>query len=158
MACPDCQESFPLTSANFRRVPSNRYGFTARCHACEAIFTRKYHPTPKMRENQIATRRTLPGRCRMIATMQARRARKAGATGNGILAADIEHQYQVQKKRCYYCQKAVAITGFELDHLVPLARGGRHDVTNFVLACQFCNRSKGTKLLHEWRGSHGRLL
>jgi 5-methylcytosine-specific restriction endonuclease McrA len=31
---------------------------------------------------------------------------------------------------------------FELDHVVPVAKGGAHKLENFVLACQPCNSKK----------------
>ncbi len=37
------------------------------------------------------------------------------------------------------------------DHVVPLARGGRHAIGNLVPSCATCNLSKGSKLLAEWR-------
>lgn len=40
-----------------------------------------------------------------------------------------------------------------LEHVIPLARGGRDEPGNVVPACWPCNASKGAKLLHEWRKS-----
>lgn len=33
------------------------------------------------------------------------------------------------------------------DHVMPLSRGGRDDLANLVLACRWCNASKGNRLL-----------
>lgn len=49
---------------------------------------------------------------------------------------------------CAYCG---ATENIELDHIVPIARGGAHDLENLAPACLPCNRSKGAKLLSEWR-------
>lgn len=38
-----------------------------------------------------------------------------------------------------------------LDHIVPIARGGRHSVGNLQPLCKPCNSSKGSKFLVEWR-------
>jgi 5-methylcytosine-specific restriction endonuclease McrA len=38
-----------------------------------------------------------------------------------------------------------------MDHVVPLARGGGHSIDNVVPACRPCNRSKGGKLVADWR-------
>jgi len=50
-------------------------------------------------------------------------------------------------------QKAVLhpISDFEVDHLHPRAKGGGNEITNLVAICRACNRSKGAKLLEEWR-------
>lgn len=50
---------------------------------------------------------------------------------------------------CVYCGEARSLT---IDHVVPLAKGGRDEPSNIVPACKPCNSSKGAKLLAEWRG------
>ena len=37
-----------------------------------------------------------------------------------------------------------------IDHVVPLSRGGKHEIENLLPACRSCNSSKGAKLLEEW--------
>jgi 5-methylcytosine-specific restriction endonuclease McrA len=50
---------------------------------------------------------------------------------------------------CAYCGATELI---EVDHIVPLARGGAHEPTNLAPACRPCNRSKRDRLLSEWEG------
>ncbi len=49
---------------------------------------------------------------------------------------------QIQKGICHFCQKAVGVDVLTMDHLVPLARGGKSTRGNVVPACQSCNRDK----------------
>lgn len=42
--------------------------------------------------------------------------------------------------RCAYCGERKKLT---MDHVHPISRGGRHDATNIVPACQPCNSRKG---------------
>ena len=49
---------------------------------------------------------------------------------------------QIQKGLCHFCQKSVGATNLTMDHLVPLARGGKSTRGNIVPACQACNQSK----------------
>jgi 5-methylcytosine-specific restriction endonuclease McrA len=49
---------------------------------------------------------------------------------------------QIQKGLCHFCQQTVGTDHLTMDHLVPLARGGRSTRGNIVPACQACNRSK----------------
>lgn len=48
---------------------------------------------------------------------------------------------------CAYCG---ATDNMSIDHVVPLSRGGTHDVDNLLPACRSCNSSKGNRLLEEW--------
>lgn len=50
---------------------------------------------------------------------------------------------------CAYCGSTDG--PFEVDHLFPVMRGGSDDPSNLTIACEVCNRSKGSKILREWR-------
>lgn len=52
---------------------------------------------------------------------------------------------------CTYCGAEV---GAEIDHIVPLVRGGLHHPQNLTPACRRCNTSKHTRLLGEWVGQY----
>jgi len=49
---------------------------------------------------------------------------------------------QIQKGLCHICQMPVGGNNLTMDHLVPLARGGKSTRGNIVPACQSCNQSK----------------
>ena len=50
--------------------------------------------------------------------------------------------------RCEYCHIAISDTYFggEIDHIQSLKHGGKTTFDNLALACQPCNRKKGTDL------------
>jgi len=50
------------------------------------------------------------------------------------------------RNRCQYCGKVFAQRELNLDHVVPLSRGGRSEWTNVVTACVPCNSRKGSRL------------
>lgn len=81
-----------------------------------------------------------------------RHARCKGAEGFGFTS---EEQQDVIALgwggRCCYCEK-VLTAGYELDHIVPLAKEGSHEPENLAPCCKSCNSSKGAKLLTDWRG------
>jgi 5-methylcytosine-specific restriction endonuclease McrA len=58
-----------------------------------------------------------------------------------------ERARELLKLPCAYCGVTENI---EIDHIVPLSRGGNHVVENLTSACKSCNSSKGAKLLSEW--------
>jgi 5-methylcytosine-specific restriction endonuclease McrA len=35
---------------------------------------------------------------------------------------------------------------YQVDHVIPLSRGGTNDFSNFTLACPTCNNRKGSRL------------
>ena len=49
---------------------------------------------------------------------------------------------QIQTGICHYCQQPVGAEHLTMDHLVPLARGGKSTRGNIVPACQSCNQKK----------------
>jgi len=51
---------------------------------------------------------------------------------------------------CRYCNQPVPNP--ECDHVVPVSRGGGHDDSNLVTACQPCNRRKSDKMVEVSRG------
>lgn len=60
-----------------------------------------------------------------------------------------DHVVARDSRTCRYCGTKEG--PFDVDHVIPVSRGGGNDPLNLVLACQPCNRSKGAKLLREWR-------
>lgn len=76
------------------------------------------------------------------------RARRAQAPGQ-LTTAEWEAKRTLYQGRCAYCGRLSQ--SLEMDHVVPLACGGAHALDNVVPACRPCNRSKGGKLVADWR-------
>lgn len=57
---------------------------------------------------------------------------------------------RLAKGRCHYCGRAVAPAELTMDHIVPIARGGRSTKGNVVPACKDCNNRKRQLLPMEW--------
>jgi len=55
------------------------------------------------------------------------------------------------RSRCQYCGVASPQQGLNLDHVVPLSRGGKSCWDNVVCACLACNTRKGSRLPNEAR-------
>lgn len=54
------------------------------------------------------------------------------------------------KGRCYYCGAEVPPRELTMDHIVPIARGGKSTRNNLVTACKECNNRKKYLLPLEW--------
>lgn len=59
-------------------------------------------------------------------------------------------QRQIGKGRCHYCGRSIAPKLLTMDHVVPLARGGRSTRGNLVPCCKDCNNRKKYLLPIEW--------
>lgn len=51
---------------------------------------------------------------------------------------------------CYYCNREVGYVNLTMDHIIPLARGGRSTKDNLVPCCKQCNNRKKGSLPVEW--------
>ncbi len=51
----------------------------------------------------------------------------------------------VGKGVCYHCEQKFKPTELTMDHLIPIARGGKSDKKNCVPCCKDCNTKKGNK-------------
>ncbi len=84
---------------------------------------------------------------------------KRASAGDGARTAfdDATKRHLLRRQHgiCPCCGEPISsIAVAEVDHATPLARGGRHDASNFILAHKKCNKEKHNKTLREhwdWR-------
>jgi 5-methylcytosine-specific restriction endonuclease McrA len=80
-------------------------------------------------------------------------ARRAKAKISDVTPEDIQRILNSQRSKCYYCHIDIRI-GATIDHYIPLSRDGVHETSNIVMACDTCNKQKGSKLpdeFEQWR-------
>ena len=56
---------------------------------------------------------------------------------------------QLAKGVCHYCGQQVGAANLTMDHVVPVARGGRSTRGNCVPCCRDCNAKKGARTTAE---------
>lgn len=64
------------------------------------------------------------------------------------IPADIQQRVrEAARNRCSYClsPQHLVMARLEIEHIVPLSKGGSNDESNLWLACPLCNRYKGNK-------------
>lgn len=49
---------------------------------------------------------------------------------------------QLARGVCHYCGRQVGAENLTMDHVIPVARGGRSVRSNVVPACEQCNKTK----------------
>jgi 5-methylcytosine-specific restriction endonuclease McrA len=132
--CTGCGKSKPVDDSYFG------FGFKdtgipkARCKACYRGNTANHHSNHPEQ-----------GRTRAQENQDKRKLYVDGAISE-------EEKCELRKcqvNKCAYCGHDMGDDG-ELDHFKPIERGGSHDITNRVWACQSCNRNKGRKLPGEF--------
>jgi|ERR1019366_9566877 hypothetical protein len=100
----------------------------------------------KVKAKHSAWRKSNPDKTKIH--MATRRARKLNAPGRGITSEQWKEIIGNANGICFYCKQF--FEKLTLDHVIPLAKEGAHDISNAVAACGYCNSSKGKKLLSEW--------
>lgn len=115
----------------------------------------KYYAKNSARKRELVRQYQIKHPVAVRAYANARRAKKLAAEGR-YTAEDVQRIYKAQKGKCYYCGAKVG-RKYEVDHVVPLSRGGTNWPDNLVIACPSCNSSKNNKLSHEWQEG-GKLL
>ena len=66
-------------------------------------------------------------------------------------AGQKEALFRSQDGRCMYCGAERDIREFQIDHMMPVVRGGPHEMANFQLLCGPCNNRKRDYTDEEFR-------
>jgi 5-methylcytosine-specific restriction protein A len=54
------------------------------------------------------------------------------------------------KGRCHWCNRVTPAAELTMDHIIPIARGGKSTKGNIVPACKTCNNQKKQLMPMEW--------
>lgn len=145
--CRKCGEAKPATVEWFVPNVKSRRGIRTICKRCHAEETYEANRAWRLSHPEVqsaASKRWKKANpIEHKAQADRRRAAKAKADGSHT-AVDIRCQYARQGGRCFYCGARVG-DDYHVDHVIPLSRGGSDGPENLVVACPFCNVSKGAK-------------
>lgn len=56
-----------------------------------------------------------------------------------------------REKVCYYCREEISLQTATMDHIVPIARGGKSTKGNLAVCCKECNTQKKYLTPVEWQ-------
>ena len=96
------------------------------------------------RENQNEIKRRWYRNNSEVARAQSHRkkARRVALKPEGYFCShDISWKFKKQYGLCFYCAESIQ-NGYEIDHIIPLSKGGSSWPGNIALACAPCNRTK----------------
>lgn len=104
----------------------------------EAVKQRARELYPRHRERMSASSKTHRATRKDLHAAYGENKRIRRLNGEGKLMTEQGH-------KCPYCLGDLRVIGFNLDHYVPLARGGPHQDSNMQLTCPPCNSRKRAK-------------
>jgi len=93
--------------------------------------------------------------CKLKAKASRRRGREHGAEGT-YTWAQIAKLWTSFGHACAYCRTPTPLTEVQPEHVTPLSRGGRNDLSNLLPSCLHCNADKRDLLLPEWTEDRAR--
>lgn len=129
-------------AANPERIAEIQARYRQRNAALRAERFRAYRQAnpEKVSEGMKRWRQENKDKCRVYEAN--RRAQKRG----GSLSPDVvQNLMRLQRGKCACCHKDLGKSGYHLDHIMPLAKGGTNTDDNVQLLCPACNLSKHAK-------------
>lgn len=88
-------------------------------------------------------------RCRNARRDQRRNARKHAASGE-YRWSQVAALWAALDQVCAYCLQPLPLSAMQVEHVTPLSRGGRNDLSNILPSCGTCNADKGDRTPTEW--------
>ena len=80
----------------------------------------------------------------------ASKARKVAQKGGTPLSLSPTHLWQHWCRFEHCCAYCGCSGDLEVEHVVPISKGGQHHLGNIVPACHPCNSNKRTRDAHQW--------
>lgn len=105
----------------------------------------------------LARENTLQNPERVRLTARAVQGRRRAIQRAGVSPSAQVAWTKRQKKVCHWCGKRCA-KDFHIDHIIPLSKGGAHELRNLCIACPPCNLRKSAKDPIDFAREIGKLL
>ena len=161
--CARCRAE--LDASEFYTDPSRPTGLSSKCKLCCSVANRANHVANRDDRLQImAEYRAKPGQRerqrelvrrweqsnpeetrRRKRDRQLTRLARQRAVFDEVVEAWIV--YERDRGICGICKEPVHENAFHIDHIIPLALGGRHSYANVQLAHPLCNVAKGARII-----------
>lgn len=108
------------------------------------------------RADYLRLKTTVTGRSKAAAAVRAKAVRRS-RTRERLPDGTRQRLFLKQQGKCAFCRRSIQ-NGCHLDHIIPLARGGKHEALNLQLLCKPCNLRKHAMDPIVFAQMHGRLL
>ena len=124
--------------------------------SCAEAFRIRYKIDKEFRERQKAKNRTV----RLLETKEQkymrkhtghrRRIKRQKEQKDNTLNAERIKDLLKSRQNCLYCGRTLQDSQKAIDHMMPLAKGGEHSITNLAISCKPCNNRKAAKDFLYW--------
>ena len=156
--CSRCKQIKPFS--DFNKKASASTGYNTACRECGNAMKRNVSPERRKRRQEMKRLWDFnnPDKVKMmndasykknpelfISNSHKRYAAIKSVDRRTVTNREIK---ALRMRPCIYCGSKKLI---EIDHTIPINRGGRHSIGNLVPACRSCNRGKSDFLIMEWR-------
>ena len=137
--CSACGNILPANK--FNRCVRNPDWLSNKCKDCTSLFAQEWKRKNPERAKRMSLRSRLIRRC----------------PGSRVNDRDIAVIRAAQHDHCACCRMNLKGRG-EIDHIVPVSRGGGGSRRNLQLLCGPCNRSKGARDANDFMRIKGYLI
>jgi 5-methylcytosine-specific restriction endonuclease McrA len=111
------------------------------------LFSHKYYENNK---SMLSIKRKLYRSNNKLSIYMRNRQRRLKLNCNHITQKQINTLIANSNNTCHYCGIELNNLILNIDHFIPLSKGGPHTINNLVVSCKNCNLRKGNKLPEEW--------
>lgn len=130
----------PRTAEYFYMRDGNKA--SAKCKECQKAYRIKWY-NENIEEARAKMREYARTHPEVMRRGRVRRRLRVG--GDEYLRFDeLNALFKQQNGNCWWCGAFVGLE-FEVDHRVPVEKGGKHEMGNLVISCVECNRKKGNR-------------
>ncbi len=172
MICVKCKED--LAESMFYKDKHKPSGFKPRCKPCDKLsvdvdrrrkYETEYWSDPiraKKRKQQIKKSMEknkdhhkkirseyLKTENGINTQRKSRQVTRCKSKGVYVESVDPLELYKQQDGICYLCYEKFTFKEMEMDHVIPVSKGGKHELNNVKMCCGKCNKIKGSKILPE---------
>ena len=155
--CPRCKETKP--TSDFGKDRRNKDGLNTYCRSCKKRYNdeqkeyrteyfKKYHQQHRIEEQEYSRlyRKEHPDSCKKnTANWRAKLFRDESI----LSTIEIEESLSFFNYECAYSGVPLSC-GYELDHIIPLSKGGTNQVHNIVPCLSVINKQKNARDIEEW--------
>lgn len=143
--------------ANKKRVEESISDWRKRHPEKVKSYLRKWRDSNAERERETRTKYRRNNKEKInIANRNTHAKRRSG--GGKLSAGLFQKLMAKQKGKCVVCRRSLKKHGCHMDHIIPLARGGKNIDGNIQLTCPKCNCKKGSKDPIRFKQEQGFLL